>query len=134
MRLGVISDIHGNLVALEAVLKDVEAAEPDLVWCLGDLAAFATRPAECIRRIQEAREAFGEKQFHVIGGNTDRYMVTGERPRTPAAPDEAALQGRAADWQSRDTALNWAVNQLRYDRKESRTNRKDKPPRTKNNL
>jgi len=74
MRLGVISDIHGNLVALETALADLEAAQPDIVWCLGDLAAFGPRPVECIHRLREAREAFGKQKFHVIGGNNDRYM------------------------------------------------------------
>jgi predicted phosphodiesterase len=45
----VISDIHANLVALEAVLAD--AGKVDEVWCLGDVVGYGPRPNECIERI-----------------------------------------------------------------------------------
>jgi predicted phosphodiesterase len=115
MRLGVISDIHGNLVALETALAALEAAQPDVVWCLGDLAAFGPRPVACIRRVREARAAFGEKKFHIIGGNTDRYMVTGERFPVPPVKDADSFKGLADGWQNRDTTLNWGVSQIAYD-------------------
>jgi len=47
MRVAVISDIHGNLHALEAVLDAVDTAQPDEVWCLGDLVGYGPRPNEC---------------------------------------------------------------------------------------
>jgi predicted phosphodiesterase len=46
MRILILSDIHANLVALEAVLKD--AGEIDGVWCLGDLVGYGPDPNECI--------------------------------------------------------------------------------------
>ncbi len=116
MRLAVISDIHGNLLALETVLKDLEArGGADLTWCLGDLAAFGPRPAECIRRIKALAEADEGKKFRVIGGNTDRYMVNGERMKTPSAKDEDSFKRLAAEWQGRDTILNWCVGQLNFE-------------------
>ncbi len=115
MRLAVISDIHGNLAALELVLKDLEAiGGADLTWCLGDLAAFGPRPAECVQRIKALAEADEGKKFKVIGGNTDRYMVNGERGRTPSAKDEETFKKLATDWQARDSALNWSVGQLSF--------------------
>lgn len=51
MRILVISDIHANLTALEAVLQD--AGEIDSVWCLGDLVGYGPDPNECIYRIRE---------------------------------------------------------------------------------
>ena len=48
-RILVISDIHANLTALEAVLAD--AGEVDETWCLGDLVGYGPDPNECIRRI-----------------------------------------------------------------------------------
>jgi predicted phosphodiesterase len=51
MRILIISDIHANLTALEAVLMD--AGEVDAVWCLGDLVGYGPDPNECIRRIRE---------------------------------------------------------------------------------
>ncbi|MBI5668676.1 MAG: metallophosphoesterase family protein [Chloroflexi bacterium] len=116
MRLAVLSDIHGNLAALETVLADLEqAGGADITWCLGDLAAFGPRPAECIRRIKALAEANESKTFKVIGGNTDRYLVTGERLATPAAKDEAAFKTLASGWQARDAGLNWAVEQISFE-------------------
>ncbi|MGH2996027.1 MAG: metallophosphoesterase family protein [Gaiellaceae bacterium] len=47
MRVAVISDIHGNLHALEAVLAAIDGEAPDAVWCLGDLVGYGPRPNEC---------------------------------------------------------------------------------------
>lgn len=51
MRILVISDIHANLTALEAVLAD--AGEIDAAWCLGDLVGYGPDPNECIQRVRE---------------------------------------------------------------------------------
>jgi predicted phosphodiesterase len=51
MRILIISDIHANLSALEAVLKD--AGQVDAVWCLGDLVGYGPDPNECVQRIQQ---------------------------------------------------------------------------------
>ena len=47
MRVAVVSDIHSNLYALEAVLAAIEAEAPDELWCLGDLVGYGPRPNEC---------------------------------------------------------------------------------------
>jgi predicted phosphodiesterase len=47
MRVAVISDIHANLHALEAVLADVDAQGVDELWCLGDTVGYGPRPNEC---------------------------------------------------------------------------------------
>jgi len=51
MRVLVISDIHANLPALEAVLKD--AGTVDAVWCLGDLVDYGPDPNECVDLIRQ---------------------------------------------------------------------------------
>jgi diadenosine tetraphosphatase ApaH/serine/threonine PP2A family protein phosphatase len=51
LRYLIISDIHANLVALEAVLADAPAC--DEIWCLGDLVGYGPDPNECIERIQD---------------------------------------------------------------------------------
>jgi predicted phosphodiesterase len=51
MRTLIISDIHANLAALEAVLTD--AAPFDAVWCLGDLVGYGPNPNECVERITQ---------------------------------------------------------------------------------
>jgi len=47
MRVAVISDIHANLHALEAVVEAIERDAPDAIWCLGDLVGYGPMPNEC---------------------------------------------------------------------------------------
>src|SRR5437763_364435 len=53
MRVAVVSDIHSNLHALEAVLAAIEGEAPDELWCLGDLVGYGPRPNECCSAIAE---------------------------------------------------------------------------------
>jgi predicted phosphodiesterase len=53
MRVAVISDIHANLHALEAVLADLDTQSPAAVWCLGDLVGYGPRPNECCAIVAE---------------------------------------------------------------------------------
>jgi predicted phosphodiesterase len=116
MRLAVLSDIHGNLMALEAVLADIQSSgEMDVTWCLGDIAAFGPRPAECTRRVKSLAEADEGKKFKVIGGNTDRYLVTGERPRQKPAKDADAFRKLVTHWETVDTAIHWGVEHLAFE-------------------
>jgi predicted phosphodiesterase len=52
MRLALISDIHSNLPALEAVLADAETAGVDQVWCLGDVVGYGAEPNECTAMVR----------------------------------------------------------------------------------
>lgn len=115
MKLAVFSDVHGNLPALEVVKADIEAHQPDLIWCLGDLATHGTRPSECIQQIKTWREAFGKDKFMVIGGNTDRYLVTGERFKLAPATEEAQLQQLITSRQEFDTIFNWGLSRITWD-------------------
>ena len=63
MRILVLSDIHANITALEAVLQ--AAGEIDGVWCLGDLVGYGPDPNECIERIK------GLANLQCIIGNHD---------------------------------------------------------------
>jgi len=53
MRIAVISDIHANLHALEAVLPAIEAEGADELWCLGDVVGYGPRPNECLALVRE---------------------------------------------------------------------------------
>ncbi|MHB1134204.1 MAG: metallophosphoesterase family protein [Chloroflexota bacterium] len=53
MRIAVLSDIHGNLHALRAVLEDIDAQGVDRVYCLGDLVGYGAYPNEVIELIRE---------------------------------------------------------------------------------
>ncbi len=48
MKIAVISDIHGNSQALEAVLEEIGATECEEVWCLGDLVGYGASPDACV--------------------------------------------------------------------------------------
>lgn len=67
MRLAIISDIHGNLTALEAVIADLRKTSPDQVLHGGDLAAGGARPAEIVDRMR----ALG---WDGVLGNTDEML------------------------------------------------------------
>jgi predicted phosphodiesterase len=51
MRILIISDIHANLTALEAVLSD--AGDHDATWCLGDLIGYGPDPNQCVQRVRQ---------------------------------------------------------------------------------
>jgi len=51
MRVAVISDIHGNLHALDAVFAVLDDERPDIVWCLGDLVGYGPRPNPCCAKV-----------------------------------------------------------------------------------
>src|SRR5262249_56365334 len=53
VRVAVVSDVHANLHALEAVLAAIDADAPDELWCLGDLVGYGPRPNECCWAIEE---------------------------------------------------------------------------------
>jgi len=53
MRYGLISDIHGNLEALEAVLADLQKEPVDQILCLGDVIGYGPNPNECVKLIQQ---------------------------------------------------------------------------------
>src|SRR5262245_13997531 len=52
-RRAVISDIHGNLVAFEAVLADIARQRIDDIVCLGDICGYGPQPIECIQKVRE---------------------------------------------------------------------------------
>ncbi len=53
MKLGILSDIHGNLPALEAVLRDCEKQDLETLICLGDVVGYGASPNECCDLVRE---------------------------------------------------------------------------------
>ncbi len=53
MRIGIISDIHSNLAALEAVLEDAARRAVAEFWCLGDVVGYGPAPRECVAIVRE---------------------------------------------------------------------------------
>ena len=53
MRIALISDIHGNLPALEEVLKSTESYKADVLYCLGDTVGYGPFPNECVELVRK---------------------------------------------------------------------------------
>ena len=84
MKLALLSDIHGNSVALDAVLADIQASGgADAYWILGDLVAFGPDPVGVLERLVDL------PQVRFVRGNTDRYASSADRP-PPTAAEAAA--------------------------------------------
>ena len=54
--MALISDVHGNLPAFEAVLADIEREGVDARWCLGDLVGYGAQPDECVALARQSCE------------------------------------------------------------------------------
>ena len=66
MRVLVVSDVHANLSALEAVLRDARTGGAlDAVWSLGDCVGYGPQPGDCLSRLSDAGTAF-------VAGNHER--------------------------------------------------------------
>lgn len=74
MKIAILSDIHGNSLALDAVLDTLKAENIDGYWILGDLVALGPDPVGVLERILTLENC------SIIRGNTDRYIYAGDRP------------------------------------------------------
>jgi predicted phosphodiesterase len=84
MRIALLSDIHGNPIALDAVMADIQAqGGVDTYWILGDLVAIGYDPVGVLKRLADLPNVCFAR------GNTDRYVVTGERPNPTFAAVES---------------------------------------------
>ena len=88
-RLALISDIHGNVVALDVVLADLaHRDEIDGIVCLGDVAAGGPQPGEVIARLRAL-------ECQVVRGNADRWLLEG---LPPGRGEETRRLGAIVDW------------------------------------
>lgn len=71
MRIAVISDVHANLYALEAVLGEIDRDPRDEIWCLGDTVGYGPHPNECCELVRErcSRALVGNHDLVVIGSS-----------------------------------------------------------------
>jgi len=88
MRVALIADIHGNMVALDAVLADCERVGYDQMICLGDV-AFGEEPQASLERVRELG-------CPVVMGNTDARMINPDVP--PSVPGAEKWVGEVARW------------------------------------
>jgi predicted phosphodiesterase len=90
LKIAFIADIHGNAVALDAVLADIEQRKADRIIVLGDLAYRGPEPKQAIDLIRGL-------QTDVIKGNADEWTVRGVLPGE--VPDKAiAMMNKERDW------------------------------------
>jgi len=105
MKIAVFSDVHGNVPALEAVLDDIRAWEPDRVIVNGDLVSRGPYSLRCLRLIQTRMPA-----CRLLKGNHETYVLScADHPRDPADP--TVDLDRFAQWTAQQ--LGGAVEEIR---------------------
>ena len=69
MRIAVVSDIHGNWHAFEAVLADIRSEGVDEMWCLGDIVGYGPQPNRCVEeaRVNSTLCLLGNHDLAVLG-------------------------------------------------------------------
>jgi putative phosphoesterase len=107
VRLAVLSDVHGNVAALDAAWKEIGRTKPDAVAVAGDLAFNGPEPAATIERLRRL-EADGAV---VVQGNTDvavaDFDYAAAFPWMPEVPDSFRAAAEWAHDQLDDEALEW---------------------------
>lgn len=94
MIIAVISDIHGNLPAIEAVLADAQSAGAKKIWCLGDFVGYVPFPNEAIKLIRK------EKVVSVIG-NYDKKVLDFRKKKGKWRKTKKHAKYSVFEWNSR---------------------------------
>ena len=94
MRVAVISDVHANLHALEAVLAAIDGERPDAIWCLGDVVGYGPQPSRCCAAVA-AHADLGLVGNHDLG-------VLGAIDLADFSPDAAVAARWTAEQLDRD--------------------------------
>ena len=80
--LAVLSDVHGNLAALQAILDDIEKrGDADRIGCLGDTVGYGPQPVECLRLALERFDfsLLGNHEYAVLHGAEGFNPVVNQR-------------------------------------------------------
>jgi putative phosphoesterase len=97
VRIAIISDIHGNSVALDAVLNDIKKIDVDHIVCLGDAVQGGPQPAEVVARLRELG-------CPVVMGNADDWLLSGVDSGAENIPEERRVR--------LDAVREWQLTQL----------------------
>lgn len=110
MRIAVISDIHGNIQALESVLNNIEQEECDKILCLGDLAMAGPEPQKAVEII---KKLYDDSKLELIQGNTDE-MIAHAEISVPVVKEKFPVMGNALenDAQILSEKLKFFLNSL----------------------
>jgi predicted phosphodiesterase len=113
VRLAIVSDIHGNLPALEAVWAGIERAAPDLVLNLGDIASGPLWPRETVQWLM-ARATAEPARWRTIAGNHERQALAPDVARM--GPSDAyaarALEAPERAWLAALPATQWLADDV----------------------
>jgi predicted phosphodiesterase len=102
VRIAILSDVHGNLPALEAVMADIDAQDPDEVWCGGDLGWGGPWASECIGMIRAM-------EWPTVKGNTDVW-ITGDPQTITSEEDRNHMRDLAVHHAVSEDDARWLVN------------------------
>lgn len=94
MKIAVLSDIHGNLPALQTTTQDIEAWQPDLVVVDGDIVNRGPLSLDCLEFVQAKQRT---ADWRVVRGNHEDYLLACDRPDAPRSGPEYELW-RFAFW------------------------------------
>jgi diadenosine tetraphosphatase ApaH/serine/threonine PP2A family protein phosphatase len=98
VRVAVVSDIHSNLHALEAVLAALDADPVDELWCLGDVVGYGPKPNECCELIRtRARHALCGNHDLAVRGSLGLVEFSGDAG-VAAAWTRGVLDERSLEW------------------------------------
>ena len=97
MKIAVFSDIHGNSIALDAMLSDLKQRPADRLVCLGDAIQGGPQPAQVVARLKELA-------CPVVMGNADAWLLTGEDSGREAVTPERQRK--------LDAVRAWSLGQL----------------------
>jgi predicted phosphodiesterase len=106
--LGLISDVHGNRIALQAVVLDGTVIGVDEWWVLGDLVALGPDPVETLDMLMNL------PNVRFVRGNTDRYVVSGDRP-PPLLEDVVRDPTLVSLFLAVESSFAWTRDQLSQD-------------------
>jgi len=90
MKVAVLSDIHGNLFALNSVLEDIKKNDVDEIFCLGDLAMAGPEPNETIDFVKK-------QNWTIIQGNTDKMIADYSEAVYNAVKEGAPIMANALE-------------------------------------
>ena len=112
-RIAIVSDIHGNLPALEAVWAEIERTSASLVVNLGDIASGPLWPREAVQWLM-ARAAAEPARWHTISGNHERQCLAVDVARMGASDAHAARTLGAAEraWLAALPATQWILDDV----------------------
>ena len=82
-RYAVITDIHGNIEALNAILKDIKDKNVDDIFCLGDIIGIGPNSKECINKLMNSnvKSVLGHQELYLLKGTDIEPSIVGEEKK-----------------------------------------------------